>query len=259
MKRKIGMILGVIFLTTGCSVEYNLEIDNNKFREDFSVNAEVTTLSTKEDLYNSYLEEYPIYNDDYEEFMYDEPYTKNKDYTYYTKSYQELENGYIFKYKASFDSYNDYNKARTLKMIFNTGGVGYIKDKDNYYISLSNHKLDYLGIDRLTIKINFKNAEVLTNNASNVNGNTYIWVLDKNSNSNINVTYKLNNSSSNTPGNTGSNTNIPGNNTPNEEKKNEEEQESNTIFDYILVGAVILLFLIGIVGIIKYKSINSNE
>lgn len=255
MKRKILMILIIVFLATGCSVDYNLEVDGTKFTEDFNINTEVNSLSTKEDLYNSYLEEYPIYNDDYEEFRYDDPYTKIKDYTYYTKSYQELENGYIFKYNASFNNHNDYNKARTLKMIFNTGGVGYIKDKDNYYISLSNHKLDYLGIDKLTIKITFKNVEIINNNASSVNGNTYTWIIDKNSNSTINVNYKLkNNSSTTNPENPSTK---PDN--PNPGDKKEDEEKENSIFDYILVGAVILLFFIGVVGLIKYKSINSNE
>jgi len=252
MKRKILMILIIVFLATGCSVDYNLEVDGTKFTEDFNINTEVNSLSTKEDLYNSYLEEYPIYNDDYEEFRYDDPYTKDKNYTYYTKSYQELENGYIFKYNASFNNHNDYNKARTLKMIFNTGGVGYIKDKDNYYISFAKPKLDYLGINTLTVQINFKNIDVIDNNATRVNGSVYTWILENN-NANINVTYKLKNN------------NVTPNNPNDKEEENKTdnneniEKKENTIFDYILVGSVILLFIIVIIGIVKYKSINKNE
>jgi len=253
MKRKILILFGIIFLASGCSIEYNLEIDeNNNYKEDFNISAEVNSTSTKEDLYNSYLEEYPIYSDDYQEFMYNEPYTKNKDYAYYTKSYQELENGYIFNYKASFNN-EDYKKARSLKMMFNTVGVGYIKDKDNYYISLSNNKLDYLGIDKLTVKVNFKNVQVLDNNATSVNGSTYTWVLNKGDTTSINVNYKL--KENNVTINPGE---INNPNTPDNDKDKNEEKE-NTIFDYILVGSVILLFIIVIIGIIKYKSVNKNE
>ncbi len=251
MKKKIIILLGIIFLASGCSVDYNLEIDGTKFKENFTINAEVSSVSTKEDLYNNYLEEYPIYSDDYEKFSYDDPYTKNKDYTYYNKSYQELENGYKFNYKASFD-YKDYNKARSLKMIFNTGSIGYMKDKDNYYISFAKPKLDYLGINTLTVQINFKNIDVIDNNATRVNGSVYTWILENN-NANINVTYKLKNN------------NVTPNNPNDKEEENKTdnneniEKKENTIFDYILVGSVILLFIIVIIGIVKYKSINKNE
>lgn len=251
MKRKLTMLIGIMFLATGCSIEYNLEVDGTKLKEDFTINAEVSSISTKEELYNNYLEEYPIYSDEYEEFMYYSPYTKNDDYTYFTKSYQELENGYKFNYKANFDNKN-YNKARSIKMAFDTVGIGYIKDKDSYYISASKPRLSTLGIDNLTININFKNVEVIDNNATSVNGSTYTWRLSKNSNTNINVTYKLrnNNTTPNNPSNQEQES-------KNDNKQNEGKQ--NSIFDYILVGSVILLFIIVIIGIIKYKSINKNE
>ncbi|MDE5539210.1 MAG: hypothetical protein K2J20_01845, partial [Bacilli bacterium] len=69
MKKKIIYLVFLLFLTSGCSIEYNLEIDgSNIYHEDFTVNATVSENFTQEDLLSKYNEEYPIYID--EEFMY---------------------------------------------------------------------------------------------------------------------------------------------------------------------------------------------
>ena len=77
MKRKIMLLVGVLFLVSGCSIEYNLEVDeNNNYKENFTITAEVNSVYGMDELYNSYLEEYPIYSDEYEEFKYYDPYNK---------------------------------------------------------------------------------------------------------------------------------------------------------------------------------------
>lgn len=252
MKRnyKLIIILGVLLLSiTGCSIDYNLEIDStNNFKEDFTINASVNSLNTMEDIYNDYLNEYPIYSDDYEKFMYYDPYKQNESYTYFKKSYQRLENGYKLNYKADF-KFEDFNKARTLKMAFNTGGVGYLEDEDYYYISFSNPSstITDSGIDNLNIKITFNNVEVISSNADNIKGKVHSWLVNKDTN--INVKYKIKNSSNITQKPV----------TPDNDKKDENKKKENNMLDYILVGSVLLLFIIAIIGIIKYKSINKGE
>ena len=251
MERKIKLLflLGIFTISmTGCSIDYNLEIDStNSFKESFTINAKVNSLNTMEDIYNNYLNEYPIYNDDYEEFMYYAPYDKNPNYTYFQKSYQRLENGYKLNYKADF-KYEDFNKARSLKMAFNNGGVGYLEDEDYYYISLSNPSatITESDVEDLNINITFNNVEVISHNASSVRGNVYSWKINKNTS--INVKYKLKNIS-----------NVPKPTTPNEAIENNDRESKNSMFDYILVGAVFFLFIIALLGIIKYKSINKGE
>lgn len=247
---KIVVLLGILFFMTGCSVDYNLEINsNNNFKEEIMINASVNSLNTMEDIYNDYLNEYPIYSDEYEEFRYYAPYEKNKDYTYFQKSYQKLENGYKLNYKADF-SFDDFNKARSLKMGFNTGGIGYLEDEDYYYISLSNPTLVVSSSDMesLNVNITFSGVEVISNNADSIKGNVYSWKVNKDTS--IIVKYKIKNSS-----------NIPTKPvTPNDDKKNDKKEENkDNLLDYILVGAVLLLFVIVIIGMIKYKSINKGE
>ena len=96
--KTIVLLFGVMFLISGCSVTYNLEIAENTFNESFTINANIDNVyPTKDDLYNAYLEEYPVFID--QEFMYYDPYNRNEDYDYFDKSFQETTNGYLFNYK----------------------------------------------------------------------------------------------------------------------------------------------------------------
>lgn len=254
------LILSTLFLLTGCNITYNLEIDeDNNFTENFQVEAYATdtTTNTTEMLYNYYLEEYPIYID--EDFSYYDPYTKEEGYTYYHKSYKSLDNGYLFNYQAKF-KYEDFNRARTLNESFNNKAIGYIKEDDYYYLSASSASLFKYNenLENITININCKNCEVIKNNASLVTNNVYTWNISKNSNTNINFQYRLtkkeeeNNNSSSNP--------KPGNSTTSNNSSNEEEnKKENSYLDYILVGAILLLFVIGILGLIKYMSVNKKE
>ena len=244
MKRKILIWILLIFMVSGCSVEYHLTIDkDNNYSEDFTITAYENAENSKEFIYASYLEEYPIYED--EEFMYYDPYNKYDDYTYYTKSYRDIGNGYTFNYKDSF-SYENFNRIRTLKMAFNTGGNGYIKEKDYYYISASSPKLFKYNsnLDNITISITIKDLEVIKHNADEVRNNSYIWNFKRTDSKSIELQYKYNNENIEKP--------------PvkdDDVKDNLENKDENTIFDYIILVAILGLFFISIIGLIKYKSI----
>lgn len=245
MKKKIVYLIVLVILTTGCSVDYNLVIDGeNNFSEDFTVTALQSENQDLDYLMANFKEEYPVFND--QEFQYYDPYVKNDKYTYYEKSYVAISNGYKFNYKVNLN-YNNFNRARTIKTVFKTGGVGYVKEEDYYYLSLSNLVLfDYnQDLEFINVNITFKDLEVISNNALEVRGNTYTWRLDKNSKEGINVKYKRK-----------SNTSInPNPSEPIKENDNKNKRNSNSLFNYIVVGTILLLFVIGLVGFIKYKSI----
>ncbi|MDE5539475.1 MAG: hypothetical protein K2J20_03205, partial [Bacilli bacterium] len=185
---------------------------------------------------------------------YYDPAGKNEEFTYYQKTYKSIENGYAFSYQADIP-YQEFNRARTLKTVFATGGIGYLEEEGYYYISVSNSNIFKYNeeLDSIKINISLKNAEVLSNNAARRNGNTYTWYMTKDSNTTINIKYKLRNTS--TPTNP-SNPETPTNpSSPDNNKKNENTSTKNHLFDYILAGSALLLFIIGIIGLIKYKSI----
>lgn len=247
MKRKILILVLLVFMASGCSVEYHLTIDkDNNYSEDFTITVYEDENNSKEYIYQSYLEEYPIYND--EEFMYYDPYNKNEEYTYYNKTYRDIGNGYIFNYKDNF-TYENFNRIRTLNTAFNTGGNGYVKDKDYYYISASSPKLFKYNsnLDSITIYISMKDLEVIKHNADEVRNGSYIWNLKRTDNKSIELQYKYKDESIKNPV------------VDDDPKDNPDENEENTIFDYILLGAILGLFFIAILGLIKYKSINKTE
>lgn len=253
-KRLMGLVL-LGLLTTGCSIEYNLTIDaENNFTENFQVQVYISNDLTLNDLYYFYTEEYPIYED--EEFMYYDPLSQNEDYTYYDKSYQAIENGYIFNYQAEF-SYENYIRARSINTVFNNFSVGYLEDENSYYLAVSNTNLfaNNANLDEIIVNITFSEATVLSHNADTVNANTYTWVFTSDDYSkNINIRYQLETTEEEDPSEEG------GENSSDDTSSEVEEELNNSNFlDYILLGAVLLIFGVAIIGIIKYKSASGRE
>lgn len=190
MGKKIILIITLIFLLSGCDITYNLSIDEDLFTESTVFNT-TTDDGTKENLYDQYKEEYPIYID--QEHPYYDPYSQIEGNDYYTKNYSETDNGYIFNYQTNYN-YDDYSRARSINTIFNTIGIGYIESEDYYYLSMKNIKIFNYNNTINTITINLKfsdNAIVLSNNADLVSNNTYTWNITSTELKDINITYRF--------------------------------------------------------------------
>lgn len=190
--KKIILIIGALLFLSGCSVDYTIYIDEeNNFKEEFSISVVEDENYTKNNLYAQYIEEYPVYID--QEFLYYDPTKKLEEYTYYEKSYYEQYNGYTFNYKSAY-TLDDIKRARTINTAFKTIGIGYIKEKDYYYINLDTLMLSKTknGLDSLNVSIVFDNCTVLSNNADKVENNTYTWYFDGYSDKSINLIYKTN-------------------------------------------------------------------
>ena len=250
MGKKIILIVFLVMLLTGCDITYNLSVSEDEFVESTIFNTS-TTDGTKEYLYNLYREEYPIYID--QEYLYYDPYSQITGNDYYTKNYNELENGYIFNYQASYN-YDDFSRARSLNTIFNTIGVGYLDTEDYYYLSMSGIKIfNYNNtINTITINIEFdRDAIILSNNADTVSGNTYTWQLNPTNLKDINITYRFLHLTDPDP-----EPETPENNPSNSDTEQNEEV-SNWVNDnkvIVYVGVfVILVCIIVIFSVIKSK------
>lgn len=252
MKVKIiGLLLGILMLT-GCSATYNLEITEDTFEESFVINANIDNIyTTKESLYDAYLEEYPVYID--QEFMYYDPYTRNENYSYYDKSYQETTDGYMFSYRYIYEA-DEINRARSIQSSYDSVSFGYIDEEDYYYISLRNPIIfnNNNNLTALTINLSFDNdAVVLSNNADLVNGNTYTWQLNPTNLKDINITYRFLHLTDPDP-----EPETPENNPSNSDTEQNEEV-SNWVNDnkvIVYVGVfVILVCVIIIFSVIKSK------
>lgn len=251
MKIKILIIILGIFLLTGCTANYTMEITKDTFDESITIEAYTNDLYDKNSLYASFKEEYPVYID--QEFMYYDPNNKNENYSYYTKTYQELSNGYLFNYRYNY-KLKDINRARAINMVYKTISIGYIDEEDFYYISLKDPIIFINNNEITSININliFNDAIIIENNADNINGSTYTWNLNPTELKDINIKYRFEDEEEEP-------TQTP--EEPSEEKPNKEEGSEvsswvneNKVLIYVGVFSI-LIVLILVVGVIKFKKL----
>lgn len=181
-KFKVLILVFVLFLSTGCTVEYNLTIDELNAIEDFSLyidnNSSNTTLI--DDMYNRQTEAF--FNQDTDSSEYYEAkkgLTKDKENLFLNLRYN-----YPLKYLQNSNAIGEcfYNKSVT---------------KDQKYITLNTskgfdciYKDTDLQIDKLTIHIK-TNLKVVESNSDKVKKNTYTWHIDKNNYQEKNVYMKI--------------------------------------------------------------------
>ena len=180
MKRKLLILVFLIFTTCGCTTSYNLKIDdNNNYFESVTLTSEGNEKYANSELYSMYLEEYPIYNS--EEFLYYNPTEKLSGNTYYEKSIMPNNNGYIATYKANFNN-DSYKDSRMLNNAFKIIDIGYNLNGDYYYLELNNLKIfnseNYITKIQININVSDKYV-VIKNNADNISDNTYSWNFNK--------------------------------------------------------------------------------
>lgn len=189
MIKKILVLLAVLIFITGCDITYNLDVTEDTFKESIIFNADVTSIYSKEYLYEQYRQEYPIYID--QEFLYYDPFSQVEDYDYYTKNFTELDNGYLFNYQASYD-YDDFNRARSINTFYDTIGIGYVSAEDYYYLSMRDILIFNYdnNINLVTINIDFNDLEVISSNADNYSNNVYTWYITRDNPKSLNVSYK---------------------------------------------------------------------
>ena len=185
MKKKILILILLIFMISGCSVEVNVDISDNKIKESNDITIYQNAIYTKDILRTSFRNYIPIYASDLiVDTVPDQPFS---DVLYYNKNTTDLGNGYRFNYSYDFDI-DKYGDARTIKDGFRDYSYSYRND----IISLSTDSEgliyfnDYPLLEEVTINIK-TDYLVEENNADKVNGNTYTWVFNKESKKSIKI------------------------------------------------------------------------
>ena len=185
MKKKILTLILLIFMISGCSVEVNIDISDNKIKESNDITIYQNAIYTKEILRTSFRDYIPIYASNLiVDTVPDQPFS---DVLYYNKNTTDLGNGYRFNYSYDFDI-DKYGDARTIKDGFRDYSYSYRND----IISLSTDSEgliyfnDYPLLEEVTVNIetDYLGEE---NNADSVNGNTYTWVFNKDSKKSIDI------------------------------------------------------------------------
>lgn len=161
--KRLLLILG-LFVLSGCTINYNLEIKNDEIIESISGNvskeeAEVKESDTGLNIY------YEALHSDHK------PILEGNDF--YTKEISEDKDK--INYNATYTySIENYSKSQILNTCF--GSVD-IADNDSYYAINLKGPFTCLYSDKVYINVTSENM-VIEHNASSVKNNTYSWVID---------------------------------------------------------------------------------
>jgi len=152
-----------ILLLTGCSVEYNLDFQNENLNEKIIVDFGNITNAEFETIKKAPL--YAISNAT----------TQEK----YNQSFEDKK-GYKGIYDYNYDLSN-FNQSNFLIQCFDASG--FVKKDNGYVLSTSTGfncmVYEYMKIDDITIKLT-TNREVIKNNADEIKKDTYIWKINDN-------------------------------------------------------------------------------
>lgn len=164
MKKRIIVLLFGVLLLTGCTADYNLEIDNNLLKE------EITGMVSKNEL-NENNSEAP---NTVSSLINEEQYPFANSTEIYDKKLNEDGNNINYKYSFNYDMTN-FDKSSLINTCFENHEI---VDLGNYYsIKLSG---EFYCLYAKNINVNVtSNLNVISNNAKKVKENTYTWVINK--------------------------------------------------------------------------------
>lgn len=199
---KLMLISVLVFMLSGCTATYELEINSDGIREDLHLNAsDNDIISFKKD----YIEhEGDISIDEKPEYFICSHWSLSDDRVcsifakeavsgieYY--NFDGNSNNFNFDYQFDFDEFYDSNIANSFYTKFLFKKYDYDEDGENDYYMLTTTD-DFTAFDlhkqltQVTIKIKV-DYEVISNNADEVDGNVYIWNFTPNNVSSIDLVY----------------------------------------------------------------------
>lgn len=179
--KKLVLIVIFVFILTGCSSEYNLEISNSKIKENIKVEILDTDIPKAvpgidvelNDRITPFIknDQYPLFNN-----------TKEK----YKKSITKVGDLTTVTLKYTY-THNQFRNSNTLKTCFEN--ASFKKTRKGYDLDLSGSFYCLYGD---SIKINVKtNNVVLNHNADKVSGNVYTWVINDENVKDVNIQLSL--------------------------------------------------------------------
>ena len=238
MKKRIILLIMILLLTTGCTSEYNLTIDNNVYQEKVNING-----ITSDELSNLNRDwQIPIDKDEYNNISGD-PSSEIK-ITGDTYSYNVSGNNLTFNYDFTRSTLNN---STAISICYDKATI--TNYEDSIVISTSSKVTCFNKYRYLTsIKVNITtDKSVTSHNADSVNGNTYIWSINKGNSTDKSINMIINNQEDDSQSQT-----TPGNNT-NIESENKSK-------DYTLYIFCVILLIVLLLGYFIFKKIiNKNN
>lgn len=162
-KIKIVVVFVVLLLLTGCTINYDLTINENSIDEKISgsVNKSEYQLNDEDTSPNLF---YTLINSDVPALVVGDD--------LYKKDISELEDKLNYNYSYTYN--NNFDKSRIINSCFENR---IISETDKYYHIKLSGKFYCLYSDKININVT-SNYEVIDNNADKINGNKYVWTID---------------------------------------------------------------------------------
>lgn len=217
--KKILIVLS-IFLLTGCTINYNLDISKDSIEENITGN-----ISKYE--FDDITDEYADHNIYY--LLHDKQLSLSDGSDYYDQNIIDKGDNIDFSYKYTYN--NNFGMASIINRCFEN--KVYEETNDLYIIHLYGDFYCQYN-DNIEVNVN-TNLAVLENNADEVDGNNYKWIL-KEDNNDVDITLTISKSIEQfTPA-----------------------KENSILTPYRIVTFIILVVLIG-VSFVIYKKRNSEN
>lgn len=223
MKKRIILLIIVVLLTTGCTCEYNLNIDNNTYHENITLTG--TTSEEMSNFNNKW--QIPVDKEEYDNIGGDTESNIKTDSDIY--EYTKTGNKLTFKYDFTTSGINNstaISQCYTLATItsYQNSIIISTSDKVNCfdkYAPLTN------------IKINITTTKnVKSHNADSVSGNTYTWNITKDNANNKPINMLIDNSVASSSSTSSNSSNIDDNNT---------KKKDYTFYIFCLIILAVLL------------------
>lgn len=235
MKKRIILLIIAVLLTTGCTCEYNLTIDNNTYHEKITL-----TGTTSEEITNfSNSWQIPVDKNEYNDIGGDT--NSNVNITGDIYEYSKTGNNLIFNYDFTTSGINN---STAISQCYSKATI--TAYQDSIIISTSDKVNCFDRYAPLTnLKINITTTKpVKSHNADKVSGNTYTWIITKDNASNKPVNMVINNSESSSSINPSSSSSSSQTNT---------DKNDYTLYIFCGILLVVLLF-----GYLIFKKVKNN-
>lgn len=164
--KKILILLCLILMITGCNVEYNVTINNDKIDENITVYTDSLNFTSESDGNSNNINniDYYAYNSSDNKYKYNKTIKKSNNLYEINLTYTHTPNEFVNSTSLNYFKYHSF-----------------INDEKYYYIKLQdglkNGYKDKIS-KTVLVKINTDN-KVVQNNADKIEGNTYIWEITK--------------------------------------------------------------------------------
>lgn len=177
--KRILLIIIFSFVLSGCSVTYNLTIDENTIKEETLIHQDNKNLGELNNLYLDKPVNYKVYVED------DDIESIGKENDIYSRKFVARDGGIDVRY--FYDKFNKNTIASSFAARKAFENIGYYYNKGTNTIQLSTNNgskafFEYPELTSITVNIT-TSYNVRSHNANSVKGNTYTWNFSKEDNS----------------------------------------------------------------------------